>query len=72
MLPLSDLKQSIDVEKHVVHTRFVSKHVFNAHINTPSPFNFLHSMFKSTVFFSTEEAPTFNREKGGHCEYRGL
>ena len=72
MLPLSDLEQSTDVEKHAVHTCFVSKHAFNAHINSPSPFNFVHSRFKSTLFFSTEEAPTFSREKKGHCEYRGF
>ena len=68
-LHLSDLEPSIDVEKHVVHTCFISKHTFNARINSPSPFNFLHSRFKSIIFFPTEEVPTFSREKGGHCGY---
>ena len=72
MLPLSDLEQPTDVEKHAVHMHFVSKHAFNAHINSLSPFNFLHSRFKSTVFFPTKEALTFRQGKGGHCEYRGL
>ena len=72
MLPLNDLEPSIDVEKHVVHTCFISKHTFNARINSPSPFNFLHSRFKSTIFFPTEDVPTFSREKGGHCEYYGF
>ena len=72
MLPLSDLEPSIDVEKSVVPTRFVSKHAFNACINSLSPFNFLHSRFKSTVFSPKEEAQTFSRGKGGHCEYRDL
>ena len=62
-LSLSDLEQSTDVEKHAVHMRFISKHTFNARINSPSPFNFLHSRFKSTVFFPTEEAPSFSQKK---------
>ena len=49
----------------MVHTCFISKHTFNARINSPSPFNFLHSSFKSTIFFPTEEVPTFSWEKGG-------
>ena len=56
-LPLNDLEPSIDVEKHVVHTCFISKHTFNAHINSPSPFNFLYSRFKSTIFFPTNLQP---------------
>ena len=71
-LPLSDLEPSTDVEKHVVHTCFISKHTLNAHINSPSPFNFLHSRFKSTIFFPTEEVPTFSQAKGGHCGYHGF
>ena len=69
VLPLSDLEPSTDVEKHAVHTCFISKHTFNARINSPSPFNFLHSRFKNTIFFPTIEGPTFSREKGGHCGY---
>ena len=65
MLSLNDLEQPTDVEKHAVHMRFVSKHTFNARINPPSPFYFLHLKFKSTVFSQTEEAPTFSREKRG-------
>ena len=72
MLHLSDLEQSTDVEKHAVHTRFISKHTFNARINSPNPFNFLHSRFKCTVFFQTEETPTFSWKKGGYCEYHGF
>ena len=72
MLLLNYLKQPTDVEKHAVHTRFVSKLAFNARINSPSPFYFLYSTFKSTVFSPTEEASTFNREKEEHCEYHGL
>ena len=72
MLPLSDLEQVTDVEKRVVFMRFIFKHAFNARINSPSPFNFLQSRFKSTVFSLTEEAPTFSQGKMGHCEYRGL
>ena len=71
-LPLSDLKPSNDIEKHAVHKYCISKHTFNARINSPSPFNFLHSRFKNTVFFPTEEVPTFSREKGGHCGYHGF
>ena len=72
MLSLNDLEQPTDVDKHAVHKRFASKHAFNARINPPSPFYFLHSKFKSTVFSPTEGAPTFSREKEEHCEYRGL
>ena len=72
MLPLSDLEPSTDVEKHAVHTCFKSKHTFNARINSPSPFNFLHLRFQNTIFFPTEEVPTFSREKGGHCGYHGF
>ena len=64
-LSLGDLEQSTDVEKDAVHTCFISKHTFNACINSPSTFNFLYSRFKSTIFFPTEEAPTFSRKKMG-------
>ena len=69
MLLLSDLEQPVDVEKRAVPTRFVSKYAFNVPINSSSPFNFLHSRFKSTIFSPTKEAPTFSQGKGGHCEY---
>ena len=69
MLPLSDLEPSTNVEKHAAHTCFISKHTFNARINSLIPFNFLHSRFKNTVFFPTEEVPTFSWEKRGHCRY---
>ena len=72
MLPLGDLEPSTNVKKHAVHTFFISKHTFNTRINSPSPFNFLQSRFKNTVFFPTEEVPTFSREKGGHCGYHGF
>ena len=71
-LPLNDLEQSTDVKKHAVHMRFISKHTFNARINSPSPFNSLHTRFKSTVFFPIEEVLTFSREKEGHCGYHGF
>ena len=51
---------------------FISKHTFNACINSPSPFNFLYSRFKNIVFFPTREVPIFSREKGGHCVYYGF
>ena len=72
MLPLSDLKQPTNVEKRAVPMLFVSKYVFNARINSPSLFNFLHSRFKTTVHSLIEEAPTFSWGKGGHCEFRDL
>ena len=69
MLPPSDLEQLTGVGKRAVHTCFISKHVFNGHINSPSPFSFMHSRSKSTVFFPIEEVSTFSREKAGHCGY---
>ena len=72
MLPLSDLEQSTGVGKRTVNTCFLSKHAFNGRINSLSPFIFLLSRSKSTVFFPTEEVSTFSREKGGHCGYHGF
>ena len=72
MLPFNDLEPSTDVKKHAVHTCFISKHMFNARINSPSPFNFFHSRFKNTIFFPTEEVSTFSREKWGHCGCHGF
>ena len=53
-LPLSDLEPSTDVEKLAIHTCFISRHMFNAYINSPNPSTFSTQGLKTPYFFPTE------------------
>ena len=64
-LPLSHLEPSTDVEKHVVHTCFISKHTFNARINSPSPFNFSTQCLKAPYFSRLKKYQPSAGKKGG-------